>query len=107
MQVFGAFLSEPPKVSDGFYGNGESMLFSFKDEKLVVFLIFDFTISFKILFHIKKAKLDKTFFFLLGLQMVGQKQFLHKGFEKKSCGWWWRVCFIINFFIFIFNLQVF
>ncbi|XP_065652618.1 nuclear receptor coactivator 7 isoform X10 [Hydra vulgaris] len=35
--VFGSFLSEPPKISDGFYGNGESMLFSFKDGKLKIY----------------------------------------------------------------------
>ncbi|XP_065678047.1 nuclear receptor coactivator 7 isoform X3 [Hydra vulgaris] len=35
--VFGSFLSEPPKISDGFYGNGESMLFSFKDRKLKIY----------------------------------------------------------------------
>ena len=31
-KVFGAFISEPPKVSDGFYGTGESMLFTFPSE---------------------------------------------------------------------------
>lgn len=31
-QVFGAFLSCPPKVSDGFYGTGESLLFTFHPE---------------------------------------------------------------------------
>lgn len=31
-KVFGAFLSEPPRVSDGFFGNGESMLFTFDEQ---------------------------------------------------------------------------
>ena len=30
-RVFGAFLSEPPRISDGFFGTGESLLFTFED----------------------------------------------------------------------------
>ncbi|XP_065063523.1 nuclear receptor coactivator 7-like isoform X2 [Rhopilema esculentum] len=33
-KTFGAFMSDPPKVSEGFYGTGESMLFTFKDNKI-------------------------------------------------------------------------
>ena len=29
--IFGAFLSHPPRLSDNFYGTGESWLFTFKD----------------------------------------------------------------------------
>jgi hypothetical protein len=31
-KVFGAFMSEVPKISEGFYGTGESMLYSFMTE---------------------------------------------------------------------------
>jgi len=34
-QVFGAFLSDSPKVCEGYYGTGESMLFKFLDQKTV------------------------------------------------------------------------
>ena len=32
MQVFGAFLSDPPKLSDHFFGNGLCQLWTFKDK---------------------------------------------------------------------------
>ena len=31
-KVFGAFMSEQPKISEGFYGTGESMLYTFMTE---------------------------------------------------------------------------
>jgi len=34
-RVFGAFMSEPPKLSDSFYGTGESLLFTFSKENKV------------------------------------------------------------------------
>eukprot|EP00794_Sanderia_malayensis_P012124 gene12124-13376_t len=34
-RVFGAFISDPPKVSEGFYGTGESMLFTFEDDNRI------------------------------------------------------------------------
>ena len=33
-------MSDPPKVSEGFYGTGESMLFTFKDNKIKVNLFY-------------------------------------------------------------------
>ena len=38
-------MSDPPKVSEGFYGTGESMLFTFKDNKIKVNLYL-FSINF-------------------------------------------------------------
>lgn len=67
LQVFGALASEPFKVSDGFYGTGETFMFTFSPDfevssnNFVCFWCVGFILLFSHMHHLKILNKSRIF----------------------------------------------